>query len=53
MEKGMYVRCPIDELENPRSFVTGQIIEADDFSEQVKVKFHDPFHFRSLYDYIP
>ena len=53
LEKGMYVRCPVDELENPRSFVSGQITDIDEFAEKAKVKFHDPFHFRTYYENIP
>ena len=52
-EKGMYVRCPMDELDNPRSFISGQIIKVNEFAEIVKVKFHDPFQFKAYYETIP
>ncbi len=52
-EKGMYVRCPIDELENPRNFVCGQIENVDEFTETVTIKFHDPFKLRAYYENIP
>lgn len=49
----MYVRCPMDELDNPRSFVSGQIMYIDEFAEKAKIKFHDPFHFRAYYENVP
>lgn len=38
---GMYVRCSID-VENPnepRDFISGRIVEINDFSEVAKVEF--------------
>lgn len=53
-EINMYIRCPIDEdFKNPRNFITGQIIEINEFAEQVKVKFNDPFKFRNYYKAFP
>ena len=40
---GMYVRCSID-VENPnepRDFISGRIVEINDFSEVAKVEFFD------------
>lgn len=53
LKKGMYIRCPIDELDNPRSFICGQINKVNEFAEIVKVKFHDPFQFKTYYETIP
>lgn len=52
-EKGMYVRCPMDELESPRNFICGQIVNVDEFAETVTIKFHDPFKLRAYYENIP
>ena len=49
----MYVRCPIAEFDDPRNFIVGRIIEADDFTENVTVAFLDPFGFRNYYENIP
>lgn len=49
----MYVRCPIDELDNPRSFITGQISKIDEFADTVLVHFRDPYGFREYYEKIP
>ena len=49
LEKGMYVRCPMDQLEDSRSFVCGQLIEINQFTETAKVEFKDPFGFKSYY----
>lgn len=53
LEKGMYVRCPMDQLEDSRSFVCGQLKEIDQFTETAVVEFKDPFNFRSYYENIP
>lgn len=53
LEKGMYVRCPMDQLEDSRSFVCGQLKEINRFTETVKVEFKDPFGFKSYYENIP
>lgn len=53
MERGMYVRCPVADFEDPRIFITGKIIETDDFTENVSVAFLDPFGFRNYYESIP
>lgn len=49
----MYVRCPISDIEDPRDFIVGRIIEMNDFAETVKVAFYDPFGFRNYYGNIP
>jgi len=49
----MYVRCPISDFENPRNFIVGKILEADDFTENATISFLDPFGFRSYYENIP
>lgn len=46
LEKGMYVRCPIADFEEHRNFITGKIIETDDFTENVSVVFWDLFGLR-------
>ncbi len=53
MERGMYVRCPILDIEEPRDFIVGRIVEKNDFAETVKVEFFDPFGFRNYYGNIP
>lgn len=49
----MYVRCPIEDFENPRNFIIGKILEVDDFTENVIVLFLDPFGFKNYYVNIP
>ena len=53
LEKGMYVRCPIEQMEDAREFIYGQIEEVDLFTEKVWVVFRDPFGFRQYYENIP
>ena len=53
LERGMYIRCPIAEFDDPRNFIVGRIIQADDFTENVTVAFLDPFGFRNYYENIP
>lgn len=53
MKEKMYVRCPIDELINPREFICGQIVSIDEFDDSVVVNFQDPFNFKDYYDNIP
>lgn len=53
LEKGMYVRCPMDQLEDARSFVCGKIKEVNQFTETITVEFEDPFGFRAYYENIP
>lgn len=53
LERGMYVRCPVADFEDPRDFITGKIIGTDDFTEIVSVAFLDPFGFRNYYENIP
>lgn len=53
MERGMYIRCPIAEFDDPRNFIVGRIIQVDDFTENVTVAFLDPFGFRNYYENIP
>ena len=50
LEKGMYVRCPMDQLEDSRSFVCGQLKEINQFTETAKVEFKDPFGFKNYYE---
>ena len=39
---GNYVRCPIDEdITNPREFLFGKIININDITEEVTIKFYD------------
>ena len=33
LERGMYIRCPIAEFDDPRNFIVGRIIQTDDFTE--------------------
>ena len=49
LERGMYIRCPIAEFDDPRNFIVGRIIQVDDFTENVTVAFLDPFGFRNYY----
>lgn len=52
----MYVRCPIIEFNHimdPRDFIIGQIVDIDEFSEKITVKFKDPFGYKAFYDHIP
>lgn len=53
MERGMYVRCPISDIDDPRDFIVGRIVLTNDFAETVKVAFYDPFGFRNYYGNIP
>lgn len=53
LERGMYIRCPIAEFDDPRNFIVGRIIQTDDFTENVTVAFLDPFGFRNYYENIP
>ena len=49
---GMYVRCSID-VENPnepRDFISGWIVEINDFSEVAKVEFFDLLNLRKYYN---
>ena len=48
----MYVRCPISDFDDPRNFIVGRILKADDFTENVTVAFLDPFGFRNYYENI-
>ena len=52
---GMYVRCPFDaeSKEDPRVFLIGQIINVNEVSETVSVKFHDPFDYQQYYEIYP
>lgn len=48
----MYVRCSID-VENPnepRDFISGRIVEINDFSEVAKVEFFDLLNLRKYYN---
>ena len=47
LQNGMYVRCPADHESqwDPRVFVCGQIVDADQESRIAKVIVHDPFGF--------
>ena len=52
LKPGMYVRCPYDmeSKDDPRVFVVGKILQIDEVSDLVKVKFFDPFNYRQYYD---
>ena len=53
---GMYVRCPIIDVqfpETPRTFVTGKITSINETLETARVKFEDPFLYRAYFDFIP
>ena len=41
LKTGMYVRCSIDieDPSEPRDFISGRIVEVNDFSETAKVSF--------------
>lgn len=55
LKEGMYVRCSFD-LENeddPRFFLLGQIIELCDARHEALVKFHDPMKARKYYEFVP
>lgn len=56
LKEKMYIRCPIIEMNHvydPRDFIIGQVVEIDELSEQVTVKFYDPFEYKIFYDDIP
>ena len=44
LERGMYIRCPIAEFDDPRNFIVGRIIQTDDFTENVTVAFLSLIH---------
>ena len=51
----MYVRCPVD-LENEddaRTFLTGQIMSINQQLEKAEVEFHDLHQIRTYYDFVP
>ena len=39
LERGMYVRCPVADFEDPRNFITGKIIETDDLQRMLALHF--------------
>lgn len=55
LKKGMYVRCPFDleDQENPRVFVLGQITSIDRQTRQAKVRLYDLDHLRKFYEFPP
>ena len=48
----MYVRCSIDveHPNEPRDFISGRIVEINDFSEVAKVEFFDLLNLRKYYN---
>ncbi|GAA0179041.1 hypothetical protein SH2C18_19900 [Clostridium sediminicola] len=55
IEKGMFVRCPIDREHplNPRVFATGKVVSVNNFNETAHIKFEDPFGHKKYFDFIP
>ena len=51
LKTGMYVRCSIDveDPSEPRDFISGKIVEVNDFSETAKVKFFDLLNLKKYY----
>jgi ATP-dependent helicase HepA len=51
LKSGMYVRCSIDveDPSEPRDFISGRIVEVNDFSETAKVKFFDLLGLKKYY----
>lgn len=51
LKTGMYVRCSIDteDPNEPRDFISGKILEINDFSETAKVMFYDLLGLRKYY----
>ena len=51
LKTGMYVRCSIDveDPSEPRDFISGRIVEVNDFSETAKVKFFDLLDLKKYY----
>lgn len=48
----MYVRCPADKesVSEPRVFVCGQVVKADEFKRTVTVKINDPFGYLAFFE---
>lgn len=55
LQNGMYVRCPADHESqwDPRVFVCGQIVDADQESRIAKVIVHDPFRLVRMFEDLP
>lgn len=55
LNKKMYVRCPADKesMDDPRVFVCGQVISADDFKKTVSVQINDPFGYLLFFEELP
>jgi ATP-dependent helicase HepA len=55
LKEGMYVRCPVDleDQENPRKFILGQIIDIDKTISEASVFFHDLENGRKYFRNIP
>jgi len=55
LKEGMYVRCPVDleDQENPRKFILGQIINIDKTISEASVFFHDFENGRKYFRNIP
>jgi ATP-dependent helicase HepA len=56
LKNNVYVRCPLldkDYLYDPRDFIVGRIVSIDKDSEQLTVRFLDPFRYREYYEDIP
>lgn len=51
LKAGMYVRCSIDveDPSEPRDFISGRIVEVNDFSETAKVMFFDLLGLKKYY----
>ena len=51
LKTGMYVRCSIDveDPNEPRDFISGKIIEINEFAEKATVKFYDLLGLKNYY----
>ena len=51
LKTGMYVRCSIDteDPNEPRDFISGKILEINEFAETAKVMFYDILGLRKYY----
>lgn len=54
MKKGYYVRCPIDfEEKRNREFILGQVINVDEYNDEIEVVFHDIRNLRDFFISLP
>ena len=55
IEKGVFVRCPIDREypRNSRIFATGKVVNINEFNETAHITFADPFGYRKYFEFIP